>query len=331
MAPLPSPFSRSWWLGAVARGSPRFLLVYDGEQLIGGLALEEHRAFGVSVFRTMGSGPLCPDHLDLLAMPGREVAVDRAVRAWTGRSGSRVFELDGVAAGSRLPGLLPSARQTTVVVAPWTSLPSDPDAFLPTRSANFRSNVRKAASRLARDGVAYRTVPASTFDDGLLTLRSLHAERWGSSSFLSAFDRFFSAARGGAQAGELSLHELVAGGTATIASVACFEVAGRVSAYQGGRSSDRRWRSAGTVLLYEVIRSAASRGFTECDLLRGDEPYKANFATGERAILSLRASHGVPGHLLQAGNGAYGHAKRAAGRTLRNTGRWFGAGASEAR
>lgn len=331
MAPLPSPFSRSWWLSAVARGTPRFLLVYDGAQLIGGLALEEHRAFGVSVFRTMGSGPLCPDHVDLLAMPGREVAVDRAVRAWVTRPGSRVFELDGVAAGSRLPGLLPSARQTSAVVAPWTSLSSDPDAFLPTRSANFRSNVRKAARRLARDGVAHRTVPASSFDDGLLTLRSLHAERWGSSPFLSAFDRFSSAARAGARAGELSLHELVDGGTAPIASVACFEVAGRVSAYQGGRSSEQRWRSAGTVLLYEVIRSAAGRGFTEIDLLRGEEPYKANFATGERAILSLRASHGVPGHLLQAGNDAYRHARRAAGRTLRSTGRWFDVEAGEAR
>jgi CelD/BcsL family acetyltransferase involved in cellulose biosynthesis len=331
MASLPSPFSRSWWLSAVARGSPRFLLVYDGAQLIGGLALEEHRAFDVSVFRAMGSGPLCPDHVDLLAMPGREVTVEQAVRAWVTRPGSRVFELDGVAARSRLPGLLPSARQTAEVVAPWTSLPSDPDAFLPARSANFRSNVRKAARRLARDGVAYRTVPASSVDDGLLTLRSLHAERWGSSPFLSAYDRFSAAARAGAGAGELSLHELVAGGTDTIASVACFEVAGRVSAYQGGRSLEQRWRGAGTVLLYEVIRSAAGRGFTEIDLLRGDEPYKANFATGERAILSVRASHGVPGHLLLAGHDAYRHARRAAGRTVRSTGRWFDVGAGEAR
>jgi hypothetical protein len=66
-SPLPSPFQRSWWL--IGTGAPRvrFLLVVDADRLLGGLALQEGRRLGLPCFRMLGAGPLCPDHLDLLA------------------------------------------------------------------------------------------------------------------------------------------------------------------------------------------------------------------------------------------------------------------------
>src|SRR5262245_13102097 len=105
--PLPSPFLRSWWLGATAQGRPGFLLVIEDGRLIGGLAVQHEPRAGLDVIRLMGTGVLCPDHLDRLAAPGREDAVDRALASWWKRPGSRLVDLDGVATGSQLERALP--------------------------------------------------------------------------------------------------------------------------------------------------------------------------------------------------------------------------------
>lgn len=80
-SPLPSPFLRSWWLEAGAGPEPRFVLVMDGDALVGGLALEEDRVLGVPRLREMG--PLLgADHLDLVAAPGRADQVVGALADW---------------------------------------------------------------------------------------------------------------------------------------------------------------------------------------------------------------------------------------------------------
>jgi len=84
-APLPSPFLRSWWLAGTSLAGPRFLLAVRDDRLLGGLALEEGRMLGLPCLRMMGAGPLCPDHLDLLASPGHEDAVIRSVGSWLSR------------------------------------------------------------------------------------------------------------------------------------------------------------------------------------------------------------------------------------------------------
>ncbi|HQF93191.1 MAG TPA: hypothetical protein PLS46_03455, partial [Microthrixaceae bacterium] len=67
--PLPSPFLRSWWLAEVAIGDPRIVLVFDHGELVGGLALQRSTKAGVEVLQFLGTGPLEPDHLDLVAAP----------------------------------------------------------------------------------------------------------------------------------------------------------------------------------------------------------------------------------------------------------------------
>jgi hypothetical protein len=90
---------------------------------------------------------------------------------------------------------------------------------------------------------------------------------------------------------ELGNDDLVA------ATVTAFEVAGRVSLYQSARLTDRRWRDATTVLLAAIIDDACSRGFTEVDFLRGDEPYKGRFTRNHREMFRLVAGQGVVGRL----------------------------------
>jgi len=316
--PLPSPFLRSWWLEQTAGGVPRFLLVMDGDELVGGLALQQERWLGVQRLRVMGAGALCPDHLDVVARPGREEDVLAALAAWLRRPGSRVLDLEGVAGGSHLAAALPGrVRREVVAVAPWAPLAADPGEWLRTRRRGFRATLRKATRRLEEQAVAHRVLRGASVDAALATLRRLHGAQWGErSNFLAAYDRFAAASRAGASRGEVALHELAAG-EVVVAAVSCFELAGRVSLYQSGRLSAHRWRNAATVLLAKVVEDACLRGFTEVDLLRGDEPYKANFASAAREVVRLQAAHGPAGRLALATLVLGARVRTLAGRPLR--------------
>ena len=295
-SPLPSPFLRSWWLTGVGGSGRHFLLVVDGAQLLGGLAVERRHPM-LSV-RMMGDGSLCPDHLDLLAAPGHEAAAVSVLRDWLCRPGERLLDLKGIRAGSRLTEALPGrVRRQPMSVAPFTPLPDSPGAYRATLPAQFRKNLRVGAKRLAAEGVAHHAVRGQAVIQSLDTLRELHQSQWGSrSGFLPAFDRFAAGFTAGCAADEVVVHEL-GNDDLVVATVTAFEVAGRVSLYQSARRTDRRWRDATTVLLAAIIDDACARGFSEVDFLRGDETYKARFAPNQREVLRLVAGKGVTGRL----------------------------------
>jgi CelD/BcsL family acetyltransferase involved in cellulose biosynthesis len=295
-SPLPSPFLRSWWLTGAGGPRRRFLLVVQGGRLLGGLALEEGRRWGVPCLRMMGSGPLCPDHLDLLACPGREDAVVRTVRAWLGRPGARLLDVEGVDPGALLLSALPgNVRSEALGGAPWARLPATADAYLAARPRLFRRNLRKAMNRMTAEGAAHRIHRGAAAARSLDTLRRMHGAQWGGRSrFLPRFDRFAAACRLGAVHDEIAVHELHVADT-VIAIMVSFEVAGRVSLYQSARLTDFRWRDATTALLAASIFDACDRGFAEVDFLRGDEAYKGNFAPESRELLRLRTASGRAG------------------------------------
>jgi GNAT acetyltransferase-like protein len=295
-SPLPSPFLRSWWLAGAGGPGGHFLLVVDGPQLLGGLALEErHPMLGV---RMMGDGSLCPDHLDLLATPGHEVAVVSLLRDWLCRPGGRLLDLKGIRAGSLLIEALPGrVRRQPMIAAPFVPLPGSPEAYRATLPAQFRKNLRVSGKRLAAEGVRHQTIRGRAVRQSLGILRDLHQCQWGGrSGFLPVFDRFAAGFAGGCAADEVAVHEL-GNEDLVVATVTAFEVAGRVSLYQSARLTDRRWRDATTVLLAGIIDDACTRGFKEVDFLRGDEPYKRRFTPSHREMLRLVAGQGVVGRL----------------------------------
>jgi CelD/BcsL family acetyltransferase involved in cellulose biosynthesis len=296
VSPLPSPFSRSWWLIGTGGRRLRFLLVMADDRLLGGLALEEARWLGLPCLRMMGAGPLCPDHLDLLSAPGHEDAVVGLVREWLRRPGARLLDLEGINAGSQLiTGVPGNVRIEPLAVAPWARLPADVDTYLAARSAGFRKTLRRASARLREAGAAHRINRGKSAVRSLETLRRLHSAQWGDRSrFLPSFDRFAAACRLAADVDEVAVHELAVGET-VIAIIVTFEVAGRVSLYQSARLTDFRWRDATTALLIAIITDACDRGFTEVDFLRGDEAYKNNFAPQQRDLVRLRAATGRTG------------------------------------
>jgi CelD/BcsL family acetyltransferase involved in cellulose biosynthesis len=315
-SPLPSPFLRSWWLTGAGGPGRHFLLVVDGAHLLGGLPVEKrHPVAGV---RMMGDGPLCPDHLDLLAAPGQEAAVLSLLRDWLGRPGERLLDLKGIRAGSRLTEALPGrVRCQPMAVAPFAPLPGSPEAYRATLPAQFRRNLRVGAKRLAAEGVTHQVIRGPAILRRLDILRELHRSQWGSrSNFLPVFDRFAAGFAGGCAADEVAVHELGKDGL-VVASVTAFEVAGRVSLYQSARLTDRRWRDATTVLLAAVIEDACARGCSEVDFLRGDEPYKERFAPNRRDMVRLVAGTGMAGRLGGVTHAAKFRTRRAAIRCVR--------------
>lgn len=313
--PIASPFLRSWWLSTTARGAACIALVFQGERLIGGLALERDRHLGVERLTALGSGPLCPDHLDAVAAPGAERMVASALRGWLGRPGDRLIDLQGVVGEAVVASALPGrVRRQLIATAPFMQL--GPGASQ-QGSASLRRRTSRAQRRMARDAGSCRVERVDDVEAALGLLRRLHAQRWaGESRFLDDFDRFARACRAGAAAGEVVMNALRAGDE-VVAVMAAFEVAGRMSYCQSGRDPDRRWRGAGTLLLARVIDDAGQRGLREADLLRGEETYKSDFATGERRLWRLRCATGPRSVAALTVDLAAEHGRRVAGRARR--------------
>ena len=299
--PIPSPFLRSWWLEATAGADPSFVLVADGDRLLGGLAVQADRRLGVARLRHMGHGTLKPDHLDAVTRPEARAEVTGVLRVWFASRGPLIVELAGMVPGSVVRSAFPGhVRERVLGQAPWTSLPSTFDEYLADRPSTMRNSLRRAWRRLEKQGVVYRSVPRGEIESALDDLRRLHEMRFGSTSgLLPEFDAFSRAVTRGAESGEASVHELRFEGEA-IASEVWFEVAGVASFYQSGRDPDQRWKGSGTVLKARIIEQMCERHVRIIDLLRDDEPYKRDWASGARDVVQLDASHGRSAQLASA-------------------------------
>ncbi|MBB6629310.1 GNAT family N-acetyltransferase [Nocardioides sp. KIGAM211] len=295
-APVPSPFLRAWWLDVVAGDRAHHLLVEQDGELVGGLPLVRDRLLGVPRFRFAGQGVLCPDHLDLLALPGHEDAVATAVARWFTASGTRVLDLTGLTDDSRLCaalGLMPERVDS----APYQPLPPTGEDYLSTRSSNFRRATRKADRRLVEDGVVHRRATAATLSADVASFRRLSGDREGRGPLLAELPRLERALAAGLERGEARV-DVLESPTEVVAVSIAFEAVGRLSLYQTARSLDRRHGSAATVLLARLIDEAVAAGFSEVDMLRGAEAYKASFADEVRGVHRLRAGHGAPARAL---------------------------------
>jgi CelD/BcsL family acetyltransferase involved in cellulose biosynthesis len=303
MAAVPSPFLLSWWLEALGEEQHgRYVLVLDDDELLGGLPVTLDRWGGVRRVRLLGDGPLAPDHLDLVARPGHHEDVAGAIAQWLRRRQPCLVDLGGIVDGAHLLDALPSARLLTVVSsAPYLPLADAAGTVTPIR---HRRDHRQQARRIEREGARYRVVGGEDGEElqrALDVLRRRHVERWGAGSgFARMFPTFARAARAGAAAGAVRIHELEAAGV-VVATEVSLDVGDRRCRYQIGRSTEHRWRGAGNALLGEVILAAQRDGCAELDFLRGPEPYKYDWTTCERPVLRARAALGaVPRFLLVA-------------------------------
>jgi CelD/BcsL family acetyltransferase involved in cellulose biosynthesis len=297
---LASPFLRSWWIDNASFGDPVVVCCRDAGRLVGGLALQRSSRYGVEWLEMLGDGPLEPDHLDLVAAPADATRVGAALGEWLGRKGSRVLDLGGLAAGAFLlahvPGVGPTHR---IEVAPYLRLPSSYDQLLSQLPGKLRSTITRTGKRLDKAGVVTRVRGVDDVEDALAALRDLHDDRWGTSSgFMSGWDRFAAAARAGVAAGDVWFTELVDADGRVVATEVDLWSGTRLGFYQAGRLGDHELRGSGSVLKARILERAIDRGATEFDLLRGDEPYKAEWATARRDLVAVRKGVGPAGFAL---------------------------------
>jgi CelD/BcsL family acetyltransferase involved in cellulose biosynthesis len=309
--PLPSAFCRSWWIDHAAGSTPSIVCCLRGDRLIGGAAFEvETVARGpvrLERIRALGQGVLAPDHIDIVAaVEDADVVLD-AVLGWLRRPGNRIVDLDGLAADGRLGRAL-AAYWIDRTVAPYADLhpvDADPDApanvdasaYLAGRPGQLRSTVERSRKRLERDGCSIERVPLSHVDAALESLERLHDRRWGEdSNFLDAWDRFAAAARAATDA-DLWIGEVRTADGEVVATEWDVLTPSSFAFYQSGRSPEREWRGAGSVLRANLIHAAAESGRDQYDLLRGDERYKDDWATDRRWLLRVRFGSGPVGRL----------------------------------
>ena len=175
------------------------------------------------------------------------------------------------------------------------------DDYLAGRSSNFRSQVRRKERKLLRDhGLRYRLSDRDRLDDDLSALFTLHAARWGeeSSGALAgervAFHREFAALA--QQRGWLRLWVAEIGDRPAAAWYG-FRFGGADWYYQFGRDPAWDRASIGLVLLAHTVREAASDGQRLYRLLRGGEPYKDRFATGDPGLETVAVARSAYGRL----------------------------------
>jgi CelD/BcsL family acetyltransferase involved in cellulose biosynthesis len=252
----------------------------------------------VRVVRFLGHGPA--DHLGPICDPADLSAAARALRRTLAELDTwDVFVGEGLAGDkhwSELVGGRVLGRDGNPVLRAgeggW-------DAYLSSRSANLRQQVRRRERNLERaHSLSYRLAddPARLPDD-LDTLFGLHAARWdaGATPFAGADEAFHREfAECALERGWLRFWFLELDGE-PCAALYGFRFCGFESFYQSGR--DPAWddSSLGFVLLAHAIRAALDDGVRECRFLRGDHPYKYRFADTDPGVETIGVARGAAG------------------------------------
>jgi CelD/BcsL family acetyltransferase involved in cellulose biosynthesis len=305
-----SPFSTWEWAEAWWRhlGRGRQLLLHRCRAPDGRVAaiLPLYLAAGrpARTVRLVGHGPA--DQLAPICAPAdRQLAAAGLRQALDGRIGDwQLAVLD------RLPGDQPWRelvggrlvdRQPSPVLE---AEGRDWEAFLASRSKNFRDQARRRERKLAREhDLRFRlSDDPDRLDADLDTLFRLHDARWssGTRAFdppLDAFHRDFAHAALGR--GWLRLWLLELDGRQAAAWLG-YRVGGVEWYYQAGRDPALEREAVGFVLMNHTIREALDDGMREYRLLLGGESYKDRFATADHGLETVIFVRGARGRAAAA-------------------------------
>lgn len=294
-------WAETWWRHF---GQDRRLLLFACRNANGRveaiLPLYEARRWPLRLVRFLGHGPgdrlgpICAPESIPAAADALRRALWQAPEPWDLFLGERLPSEEGWAP---LLGGPPIRHEPSPILATegrtW-------DEYMGSRSANFRSQVRRRERRLAQaHDLRYRMVedPAS-LEREMDTLCRLHAARWDgeSSGALSggreAFHRDLAARA--LERGWLRLWMLDVDGR-TVAAWYGYRFGEVEWYYQAGRDPDWDHASVGSVLFVHTIREAFNDGMQEYRLLRGGEGYKERFASVDHGLDTVAWSRGALG------------------------------------
>jgi CelD/BcsL family acetyltransferase involved in cellulose biosynthesis len=287
----------TWWELFAERGS---LLSFacrapDG-RLVALLPMYVRRGGTKRELRFLGHGQA--DRLGPVCAPRDRLAVADGMRRALHESKARfdVFVGDDLPEQERWGEAIGARRVRSTSSPVLRADGRDWEAFLATRSANFRQQTRRRERRLAGGHrLEYRLAEdASRLQADLDLMLRLHEIRWAgvSRSFAGSRATFHRAFATKALArGWLRLWIAELDGRPAAAWYG-FRYGGAEWYYQGGRDPRYDELSLGFVLIAHTIRAALDDGVEEYRLLRGDEPYKARFANDDAQLETVMLASG---------------------------------------
>lgn len=293
--PLCAPgWMLAWWRHMAPPGSElRIVVVRDGGQLIALAPWFADRSHGSRVdLRFLGAEK--SDRVDILCLPGRERetrgALLRAIQQMRPRPDLVAFE--AVPAGSgwtrRLAhrNLRLSGYRTSLLPAPLVTLPAGPpEAWLASRSSNFRSQMRRMRRRLAqRGGQVREIVDPDERGCSLDALLHLHAARWEgrAPSGLSRPGVKELLHEAAATLGPDRLRLWAAEIDSELISVQLFHAAGgEIKYWNGGWMEEHADLKPTMLTILAALEDGIARGERRLDLGAGTHPYKLRFADGD--------------------------------------------------
>jgi len=230
----------------------------------------------------------------LVAASAGQRAAGQLIRAAAGMRGIRRIVLSGVAPclAAEAGGLSAASLDR---VAPHVDLTAhhDGEAYLASRSANTRAQLRRSLRYFARHGPAAIAQPsgAGEVQCWLSDMMALHQERWqrlGSpGAFAAAPVRRFHAtlAAQALERGELDLARITAGNV-LVGYLYGFRHGRTVYAYQSGfpRLAGNNDARPGLVSHLLTITAARQAGFDCYDFLAGAARYKLSLSTGATTL-----------------------------------------------
>ena len=292
-------WNAAWWkhFGRVPGRALRVVTFREGDGALVGLApLMTSFWYATPLRRLSFLGTGTSDYLDLLALPGREQEVARALYDYLEKSGGwqvadfqqlregGLFRGQGVPEGSPLTALDAAGE-----ACPYLALPETWDMLLQGLGKKTRANVGYYDRGLQKvytvDAAPVSTLDA--LDDEMSRLFDLHQRRWNQRWLPGVFggrrvQAFHRDAAGRLlERGWLRLFSLKLDGV-TQASLYCFAYGDRMCYYQGGFEPTLARMSLGTVLTARALQAAVGEGRAVFDFLRGDEPYKAKWTGATR-------------------------------------------------
>ena len=308
-APMRSPeWLLGWWEIYAATDDELFVLLIHVQDsgLIGLAPLYLQNASGRSTLRLLGSGNDCTHHTTWLSAPGCETRVGVEVARFLLHCKSdwkrllfEAVDADAEAIHATLNhlderGLLCHQRQ---INSCWKiNLPATWDDYLMELSRSHRKRCRKLQRQFLDSGkIQVRQVEnKADLQKGFEILLQLHGARWGSAHKpLGVFEdqqfRKFheTVCRNLLLQNKLRLAWLECDGKPIAVEYQFFD-ATAVYAYQSGIDLSKDEYSPGKLSMMAAIQFAIAQGCQFFDLLRGDDPYKANWRALPEACHDLR-------------------------------------------
>lgn len=245
------------------------------------------------------------DYLDVLVAPDDETSVAAAIAGLVVRH-RREWDYVDLSDGNadsivcaelrrQLRGLGMRESVVRASVCPYTLLPDTFEAYLAELGPNLRYNFRRRLRALEREGPVdlVATSGGIELERGFSELVRLHGLRFNqqrrNSSFLDPGVQAFHAdvlprlaARGWTR-----LYLLTVRGD-PVAALYGFSIGRTFRFYQSGMDPSWSRLSVGLVTMGRAIQEAIRSGHEEFDFLRGDEPYKFQWASSARHTVTSR-------------------------------------------